>query len=141
VFIDPFLENCMYSRTIAFFVVTVASLTGCASTMKQEELEARTAQAVGRPVGQFSITDRSEETGGRINYTVNVRGGGAYRCYLYGATSFQKVMSFGQTPHSDAVCSAVSGSPGRSDNKPNAGERGRSGGAECSALMKAAGRC
>lgn len=133
----------MYRRAIALGVVAVAILTGCASTMKQEELEARTAQAVGRSIGQFTITDRTEETGGRINYTVNVRGGGAYRCYLYGATGFQKVMSFGQTPHSDAVCSAVAGGQGRSDNKTpaNAGERGRSGGGECSALTKAAGRC
>lgn len=133
----------MYCRAIAWVVVAVAFLTGCASTMKQEELEARTAQAVGRSIGQFTITDRTEETGGRINYTVNVKGGGAYRCYLYGATGFQKAMSFGQTPHSDAVCSAVAGSQGRSDHKTpsSAGERGRSSGGECNALMKSAGRC
>lgn len=122
----------------ALSAATLALLAGCASTMSQEDIEQRTAQAVGRSVGQFTIVDRTEETGGRINYTVNVRNGGSYRCYLYGATGFQKAMSFGQTPHSDAVCSAVSGG----NQAPSAaGHRGGSGGGACSALMRAARRC
>ena len=103
----------------------------------------RTAQAIGRSVDQFSITDRSEEAGGRINYTVNTRDGAAYRCYLYGATGFQKAMSFGQTPHSDAICTAVAGGKrGGGHDGPAAADRsGRSAGGECNALLRAAGRC
>lgn len=92
---------------VAPTIAALALLSGCASTLDQKGLEQRTGQAIGRSVGQFTITDREEETGGRINYTVNTLDGMAYRCYLYGATGFQKAMSFGQTPHSDAVCTAM----------------------------------
>jgi hypothetical protein len=131
------------SPRFTIFLASLAFLAGCSSTINQEDLEERTAQAVGRSVGQFTIADRTEETGGRINYTVYVKNGGAFRCYLYGATGFQKAMSFGQTPHSDAVCSAVAGGQGRSGKKApqTSPDRGNSGGAECSALTRAAGRC
>ena len=130
-------------------VAALALLSGCASTLDQRGLEQRTAQAIGRSVGQFSITDREEETGGRINYTVNTLDGMAYRCYLYGATGFQKAMSFGQTPHSDAICTAMvaskSGSSSPAAAAPAAATapaaRGRSASPECNALLKAAGRC
>lgn len=125
-------------------VAALALLSGCASTLDQRGLEQRTAQAIGRSVGQFSITDREEETGGRINYTVNTLDGMAYRCYLYGATGFQKAMSFGQTPHSDAICTAMVGSAGNSSNPAPAAaaeQRGRSTGKECNALLRTAGRC
>ena len=130
-------------------VAALALLSGCASTLDQRGLEQRTAQAIGRSVGQFSITDREEETGGRINYTVNTLDGMAYRCYLYGATGFQKAMSFGQTPHSDAICTAMVASKSGSSSPaaaapgaaPAAAARGRSASPECNALLKAAGRC
>lgn len=131
------------SSRFTIFLASLAFLAGCSSTINQEYLEERTAQAVGRSVGQFTIVDRTEETGGRINYTVYVKNGGSFRCYLYGATGFQKAMSFGQTPHSDAVCSAVAGGQGRSGKKApqTSPDRSNSGGAECSALTRAAGRC
>ncbi len=130
-------------------VAALALLSGCASTLDQRGLEQRTAQAIGRSVGQFSITDREEETGGRINYTVNTLDGMAYRCYLYGATGFQKAMSFGQTPHSDAICTAMAASKSGTSSPaaaapaaaPAAAARGRSASPECNALLKAAGRC
>lgn len=130
-------------------VAALALLTGCASTLDQRGLEQRTAQAIGRSVGQFSITDREEETGGRINYTVNTLDGMAYRCYLYGATGFQKAMSFGQTPHSDAICTAMVASKSGSSSPavaapaatPAPAARGRNASPECNALLKAAGRC
>ncbi|KNZ31512.1 MAG: hypothetical protein AD742_16030 [Methylibium sp. NZG] len=123
--------------------LALALLAGCASTVTPDGLEQRTAQAIGRSVGQFAITDRSEETGGRINYTVNTRDGVAYRCYLVGATGLQKAMSFGQTPHSDAICTAmVSGKSGSANQAPAAtGQSGRGSGGECNALLRAAGRC
>jgi hypothetical protein len=106
-------------------------------------MEQRTAQAIGRTVGQFTIADRSEETGGRINYTVNTRDGAAYRCYLYGATGLQQAVTFGQTPHSDAICTAMAGGQGGNRNEAPAatGQRGRSSGGNCNALLQAAGRC
>ena len=130
-------------------VTALALLSGCASTLDQRGLEQRTAQAIGRSVGQFSITDRDEETGGRINYTVNTLDGMAYRCYLYGATGFQKAMSFGQTPHSDAICTAMAASKSGTSSPAAAAPaaatapaaRGRSASPECNALLKAAGRC
>ena len=134
----------MHIRPIAPLAAALALLAGCASTITQDGLEQRTAQAIGRSVGQFAITDRSEEAGGRINYTVNTRDGAAYRCYLYGATGLQRAMSFGQTPHSDAICTAMVGGQSGSSNKvpPATGQNGgRSTGGDCNALLRAAGRC
>ena len=124
----------MHLRSIVPAAAVLALLTGCAATIDQSGLEQRTAQAIGRTVGQFTISDRSEETGGRINYSVQTRDGAAYRCYLYGATGFQKAMSFGQTPHSDAICTAMVGSKGSAPAPKAAGP-------ECNALLRAAGRC
>lgn len=132
----------MTLRSLAPLVTALAFLTGCASTLDQEGLEQRTAQAIGRSVGQFTIDDRTEETGGRINYTANTRDGLAYRCYLYGATGFQKAMSFGQTPHSDAICTAVAGSRSRGNQGATAPRpRDPGAGLECNALLRKAGRC
>lgn len=126
----------MHLRSIASAAAVLALLGGCAATIDQSGLEQRTAQAIGRTVGQFTISDRSEETGGRINYSVQTRDGAAYRCYLYGVTGFQKAMSFGQTPHSDAICTAMVGSKGAA---PAAAPKAA--GPECNALLRAAGRC
>lgn len=134
----------MTMRTFASIACTLALLGGCAATITQEGLEQRTAQALGRSVGQFTISDRSEETGGRINYQVTTRDGAAFTCYLYGATSFQKVMSFGQTPHSDAICTAKVGAPARYGAPAPAAAGGQPGvraGESCNALLRAAGRC
>ena len=127
---------------VASLLGTLAFATGCASTLDQEGLEQRTGQAIGRPLDQFTITDRKEETGGRINYTVNTRDGAVYRCYLHGATGFQKAMSFGQTPHSDAICTAmVDGRTPSTRGATPPDPRGRPAGRECNALLRAAGRC
>ena len=130
-------------RRCAPLAAALALLAGCAATINQDGLEQRTAQAIGRTVGQFDITDRSGETGGRINYTVNTRDGAAYRCYLYGATGLQQAVTFGQTPHSDAICTAMAGGQaGRGNEGPAAtGQRGRNAGGNCNALLRAAGRC
>ena len=78
----------------AGLVAAVAFLTGCASTLDQAGLEQRTGQAIGRTAGQFTITDRQEETGGRINYTVNTRDGASYRCYAYRETKLKKEITY-----------------------------------------------
>ncbi len=129
----------------AVTVTTLLSLlSGCASTLDQGGLEQRTAQAIGRPVGQFSISERTEESGGRVNYTAHTRDGVVYRCYLYGATGFQQAMSFGQTPHSDAICTAMASGQGTRRNQQPAGAPPANGGGtgkQCNALLRAAGRC
>lgn len=125
-------------------IAAVALLAGCASTLDQSGLEQRTAQAIGRNAGQFTIVNRQEEAGGRINYTVNTRDGAVYQCYLYGATGFQKAMSFGQIPHSDAICTAMVTSLTRKSSPApaaSAEQRARSAGKDCNALQSAAGRC
>lgn len=86
-----------------------AALVGCAATIPQQGIEQRTSQAIGKSVGSFTISDQTTSTGGRIDYTVKTDKGGVYRCYLYSATKFQKAMSFGQTPDSDAICTAMDG--------------------------------
>ncbi|MES2817564.1 MAG: hypothetical protein V4812_01070 [Pseudomonadota bacterium] len=125
----------MYLRPIIAPITAALLLSGCAATIDQSGLEQRTAQAIGQPTGQFTISERSEETGGRINYSVKTKDGGTYRCYMYSATGFQKAMSFGMTPHSDAICTAMAGTPALSGQ----GNNGASG--TCNALLKAAGRC
>ncbi|MDO9571039.1 MAG: hypothetical protein Q7J58_16910 [Hydrogenophaga sp.] len=131
----------IHLRRIAPMVAAMMFLTGCAATIDPSGLEQRTGQAIGRSAGQFTIGDRTEETGGRINYTVKTRDGAHYRCYLYGATGFQKAMSFGQIPHSDAVCTAMVGGQGRaSPQAPAASGQAGSNGA-CHVLLRAAGRC
>ena len=130
-------------RSIAPLAAMLVLLAGCGATISQDGLEQRTAQAIGRTVGQFAITDRSEETGGRINYTATTPDGAAYRCYLYGATGLQRAVTFGQTPHSDAICTAMArGQSGGGNAVPAAtGQPRRSAGGDCNALSRAAGRC
>ena len=106
-------------------------LSGCAATISQEGLEQRTSAAIGRQVGAFTITHKSEETGGRINYTAKTTDGATYQCYMYSATGFQKAMSFGQTPNSDAICTPMAGKAAAPAAAP----------ASCNALSKAAGKC
>lgn len=107
------------------------SLSGCAATISQEGLDQRTSVAIGRQVGAFTISNKSEETGGRINYTAKTNDGATYQCYMYSATGFQKAMSFGQTPNSDAICTAMVGK----------GAAPAAASASCNALSKAAGKC
>lgn len=121
----------IYKSAVALSVV---GLSACAATISQDGLEQRTSAAIGRQVGTFTIAKTGEETGGRINYTARTRDGATYQCYMYSATGFQKAMSFGQTPHSDAICTQMGrgGPAAAADSKPAA---------SCNALLKAAGRC
>ena len=112
----------------------VLGLTGCAATISQDGLEQRTSAAIGRQVGTFTIAKTGEETGGRINYTAKTKDGATYQCYMYSATGFQKAMSFGQTPNSDAICTQM----GRGSAQPAADSKTAP---TCNALLKAAGRC
>ncbi|MDP3226886.1 MAG: hypothetical protein Q8N13_02800 [Acidovorax sp.] len=120
------------SRTfVGATALTALVLSGCAATISQEGLEQRTSVAIGRQVGAFTIANKSEETGGRINYTAKTTDGVTYQCYMYSATGFQKAMSFGQTPNSDAICTPMVGK----------GAAPAPAAASCNALNKAAGKC
>jgi len=137
------MESIVKLRSLAPIAASLAFLAGCAATIGQDGLEKSTAQAIGRSLGQFTIYERSEETGGRINYTVSTRDGANYSCYLYGATGFQKVMSFGQTPNSDAICTRISSgkSKGVKQGPSAPGQSGRGTGGECNALQRSTDRC
>ena len=106
-------------------------LSGCAATISQEGLEQRTSVTIGRQVGAFTIANKTTETGGRINYTAKTTDGVTYQCYMYSATGFQKAMSFGQPPNSDASCTPMVGK----------GAAPAAAAGSCNALNKAAGRC
>jgi hypothetical protein len=125
------LNPAVRQSAIAFFVL---GLSACAATVSQDGLEQRTSAAIKRDVGAFTITKTGEESGGRINYTAKTRDGVTYQCYMYSATGFQKAMSFGQTPHSDAICTQM----GRGAAQPGADSKPAP---TCNPLLKAAGKC
>jgi hypothetical protein len=132
------------TSSVLSIIAASVCLGGCASTIDQAGLEQRTAQSIGRAPGQFAVTDRQEETGGRINYTVRTQDGAQYTCYLYGVTGFQKAMTFGQTPHSDAICAAMVASQASRGNAQAGGgtdSHSRAVAKDCNALLRAAGRC
>jgi hypothetical protein len=120
-------EHPRAARSGVALLPLVMALAGCAATVTQEGVEQRTSMAIGRPAGSFTIANQTEGNAGRIDYSVKTKDGKTFNCYMYSATGLQRAMSFGQTPHSDAVCSLQSG----------AGPAP----APCNALEKAAGRC
>lgn len=128
------IQNFKFSGYRSAVALLVVGLSACAATISEEGLEQRTSAAIGRNVGTFTIAKTGEETGGRINYTAKTKDGATYQCYMYSATGFQKAMSFGQTPHSDAICTPM----GRGAAQPGADSKPA---ANCNALQKAAGKC
>lgn len=85
------------------------TLAGCTVTISQGGHKQRTAQTIGRSVDQVASRGCCDEAEDNINCTVNTRDGASYRCYPYWATGFQRAMCLGQTPHSDASCTAMAG--------------------------------
>jgi len=110
-------------------LASLLALSGCGTTVTQQGLEQRTSQAIGREIGTFTISDQQKEEGsnGRINYRVRTREGAGYSCYMYSPSQFQKAMTFGQVPQSDAICTPMGGQGGAAP--------------ACNALLRAAGRC
>ncbi|MDD2925170.1 hypothetical protein [Rhodoferax sp.] len=121
---------------LGVLIFLVLGIGGCAATISKEGLEQRTAQALGREVSTFTISDIGEETGGRTNYTVKTNDNVTYRCYQYSPTGFQKAISFGQIPNSDAICT-----PMVRAGSGAASTEGRRPAGTCNALLKSAGRC
>ncbi len=116
----------------------LALLAGCAATqVPQDKLEQRTAMAIGRDVGAFTISNQAMESGGggRMNYSVTTKDGALYQCYIYEAPPLAKITTFGMAPTtSDAICTQKSGAkPGKATQKEAS--------PACNALLKAAGRC
>lgn len=124
------------TRLTLILLPILLSLGACSSTIKQEGVEERASMATSRPVGSFTITDQVEAGGGRIEFKVKAKDGANFQCYMYSATAFQKAMSFGQTPHSDAVCTQM----GKS-NSSSTSNNGTAPAPACNALLKAAGKC
>lgn len=125
-----FMNPSLNLRLAAPLLATLM-LSACAATIDDGGLEQRTSMAIGREVGTFTITDRSEESGGRVNYVARTKDGAVYKCYLYSPTGFQRAMTFGMTPNSDAMCTRF-GTSGGPVPVPSG---------TCNALLKAAGRC
>lgn len=116
----------------------MALLAGCAATqVPQDKLEQRTAMAIGRDVGAFTISNQAMESdgGGRMNYTVTTKDGALYQCYIYEAPPLAKITTFGMAPTtSDAICTQKGGAKaGKAAHKEAS--------PACNALLKAAGRC
>lgn len=125
-----------FPRISSACAASLLVLCGCASTVTQQGIEQRTSQAIGREVGTFTISDQQKEEGsnGRINYRVRTREGASYSCYMYSPSQFTKAMTFGQTPQSDAICTAMAGQGGGAATAAPAP-------ASCNALLRAAKRC
>jgi hypothetical protein len=110
----------------AIFCSLLITLSGCASVaVKSADIEQRTSFALGLATDQFTISDRID-SGVRTDYSVKIRTGETYRCYVTGIISV-----VGRTV-SDAICS-----------KPNGGviSDQSNGGTSCNALLHAAGKC
>lgn len=124
----PMNRNRMSVGTLLLLLAAATGGVGCAAVITKDGIEQRAAQATGVPVGSFNITDQTAGDAGRIDFTMKTQAGATYRCYLYSATGFQRAMTLGQTPHSDAICTKMGGAatPSRST---------------CDALSKAAGKC
>lgn len=124
-----------FPRISSACAASLLVLCGCATTVTQQGIEQRTSQAIGREVGTFTISDQQKEEGsnGRINYRVRTREGASYSCYMYSPSQFTKAMTFGQTPQSDAICTAMAGQGGGAATAPAP--------ASCNALLRAANRC
>lgn len=123
----PHLKLRQLARSRIAVLPLVLVMAGCAATITQDGIEQRTSMAIGRPAGSFTISNQTEGMAGRIDYSVKTRDGKTFNCYMYSATAFQRAMSFGQTPHSDAVCIAQAGAGAVA--------------VPCNALERAAGRC
>ena len=115
-----------------------AVLAGCAATsVPQDKLAQRTATAIGRDVGSFTIANQQMEDGGRLNYTVTAQDGAAYQCYIYEAPGVLKVTSLGMAPTtSDAICT-----PRATGRSAGVAARQAPANPNCNALLKAAGKC
>lgn len=126
-----------FPRISSMCAASLLVLCGCGTTVTQQGIEQRTSQAIGREVGTFTISDQQKEEGsnGRINYRVRTREGASYSCYMYSPSQFTKAMTFGQTPQSDAICTAMAGQGG------GGAATAAPAPASCNALLRAAKRC
>lgn len=126
----------------ALFIAGLCS--GCAATSTEKTTTADMTQvqtkigfAIGRETGSFSIIDQraAEAPGGynRTDYAVSTTEGTKYNCYILEPSGFGKVMSFGMTSGTDAVCSMMNaGSVTGTATQTNPA---------CNSLLKAAGKC
>ncbi len=111
------------------------AVTAAAADKAQQKI----AFAIGREVGSFTITNQreGEAPGGSVKteYAIETSEGAKYNCYIYEPSGFGKVMSWGMSSGSDAVCSALEAGTGLSD------AAAQKNGMACNSLLKAAGKC
>lgn len=65
------------SRAAPFAIALVATRpgAGCAAVIDQGTIEQRTALAIGRPPGSFTVANQVEDAGGGIDYRVRTKDG------------------------------------------------------------------
>ncbi|MDR7119680.1 hypothetical protein [Rheinheimera soli] len=127
---------------LLFPLLLATAASGCATmsgnkavtATPEDKAQQKIAFAIGREVGSFTITNQreGEAPGGsvRTEYAISTKEGTRYNCYIYESSGFGKVMSFGMSSGSDAVCSVL-----------EAGGTEQKSGTVCNTLLKAAGKC
>ncbi len=117
-------------RTLISILVAAMFASACASAVKHEDIPRKTAFALGLEPESISISNRHEDDAA-VRYTVTTSNGKKYQCYIEGWYNVTGRHS------SDAICSEISGSGGKTGGKANTG----SAPGTCNALLKAAGKC
>jgi hypothetical protein len=119
-------------------------LYGCASGTSSSappadagsKAEQKISTAIGQEVGAFSIASQQkiESPGGTdaIQYTVKTKAGKTFKCDIFEPSGFGKVMSWGMTSGSSAMCT---------DFTAGSADQGKTNKASCNALLKSTGKC
>jgi len=117
----------MYAKKM-LFAGLIATLAGCGTignnVVSDAELARKAAFALDTTADQVTISDRSGEVSGAINFVAATRGR-KHQCYI---TTVMGAVS------SSAICSGAN-----SVNSANAGSS--AGNSNCNALQSAAGQC
>lgn len=121
------MKKTFIRRAVIVSIAVLAVLAGgCASVAESNDaVEQRTSLALGLAPGSFAISDRVDD-GVKTSYTVKIKSGKQYSCYVTGGLSLMGRMV------SDPICNELA--------KP-AKQTLRNGSSSCSPLLKAAGQC
>lgn len=115
-------------------LIPVALAYGCAGVkLKPEDIDKKTSFAIGREIGQFTVSNVVNEGGAatsKTTYDARTKDGAFYKCYIVDSGCLAKAATFGMSGTSDAVCSQMGGNASKS--KPAS---------DCNELLRAAGQC
>ncbi|CAI8732452.1 MULTISPECIES: hypothetical protein [Methylococcus] len=115
-------------------LIPVVLACGCTGVkLKPEDIDKKTSFAIGREIGQFSISNVVNEGGAatsKTTYDARTKDGAFYKCYIVDSGCLTKVVTFGMSGTSDAVCAQMEGNASKSKPAP-----------ACNDLLRAAGQC